>query len=746
MLRVINNSSRVFSENKNLSHFYKTTVQTRGSIAISSLRPPIAKKVDHIVKFGFIQGEYRGKNLINPPKEINDPYFWLRDDNRKEKEVIDYLNAENKYTEQLTSHLSDFNNQLYEEMKGYLKETDSSYPYNWGPYLWYKKTVEGLSYPIHCRQKKGEIEEEIILDENKVAEGLKYCSIGNVVTSPISFDLVAFSIDLNGYETYSVIIKKISTNEVIETIENTDGTICWDNTEKYIYYVKQNKFHRPFQVYKHKLGTNTVEDTCIFEENDEKFNVDIKKTRSGRFLIITTLSKETSEIHLIDLEKEPNSLICVQSKIENRLYSIDHHNDHLFIVTNNPKENFRLMKAPISNPSYENWQEVPNFKYDPNRNIDYCSCFDNYIAISGREDGTTQIWVGKLNNNSELTEIHRISFDEAVYTIKLSINKQYQTDLLRISYTSLTTPTTIIDYNVLNKKKQILKVQEVPEYDKNEYESNRIYVNANDGRRIPVSIVYHKKLFYSKNGPKPLLLYGYGSYGISIDPSFDLKRLPLLNRGMVFAIAHVRGGGEMGQYWYESEGKYLQKKNTFTDFISVAEHLIKQNMTSPNLLAIEGRSAGGLLLGAVLNMRPDLFQIALSGVPFVDVMVTMCDPSIPLTVVEWEEWGNPNEEKFFDYMFSYSPINNVKAQNYPNILITAGLNDPRVAYWEPAKWVAHLREKKTDKNKLLLKVDMSSGHFSASDRYKYLRERSFEYGVLLDCLNLKCPPKHKSSL
>eukprot|EP00300_Choanocystis_sp_HF-7_P011741 c17594_g1_i1.p1 GENE.c17594_g1_i1~~c17594_g1_i1.p1 ORF type:complete len:757 (+),score=189.01 c17594_g1_i1:131-2272(+) len=712
---------------------------------------------------------------MDPPVIKNDVYFWLRDDDRKRPDVIEYLEKENEYTEHMTAHLKDLQESVYQEMKSYLKETDDSCPYPWGPFEWYTRTVEGLSYKIHCRRPKAGGEEEVVLDINQVAKDLTYCEVGDVDVSPLTYNLCAYSVDKSGYETFNIVIKNLATGELLDEIPETDGNICWDKTEQSIFYTTQDKSHRPYKLFRHILGTPLNQDECLFTEDDERFWLNFSSTRSGRFLIVQSSSPETGEVHLLDLDELQSTgeakLRCIEPRVSGRLYSVDHHSNTLFIVTNaDGAKNFKLVTAPLSSPDHSHWVDVPAFAHSPARTLDSCACFASHIVVVGREDGLTQCWIAQLDDTPEPTkcavvagEVHRLSFDEPVYTVARSTNREYDAEVVRIEYSSLTAPKTVLDYGLREHNKTVRKVQEVPGYRQSDYSSKRFHAVAADGRLIPISIVYHTKLFEARQGqPGPLLLYGYGSYGISIDPTFDFKLQPLLNRGVVHAVAHIRGGGEMGRGWYEDEGKYLTKRNTFTDFIACAEHLFREGLTTPNQMAIEGRSAGGLLVGAVLNLRPDLCTLAVAGVPFVDVMTTMRDPSIPLTVTEWEEWGNPNSAKFYEYMLSYSPVDNVHLTDsnefpYPSILITAGLHDPRVAYWEPAKWVARLRDAKiqslggsppqeTDPNPIMLKIDLSAGHFSASDRYKYLRVRSFEFSVLLDRLGLNTPPLNTKSL
>ncbi|MEE3134970.1 MAG: S9 family peptidase [Candidatus Thermoplasmatota archaeon] len=701
---------------------------------------PVAKKVEHFVKFGLVDGENRGKNPMNPPLEKYDPYYWMRDDTRKDEEIINHLKLENEYTRKVTDSLESSREEIYEELLSHIQETDTSAAVPFGKYEYYSHTIEGLSYSIHCRRNK-ELEnsvEEVILDENELAKklGTTQMNVGGLRISP-SQKLLAYSVDTTGYETYEISIIDLSNHELMYKIPDVAG-FEWGSDDETIYYTKMDAAHRPYQVWKNKSNKSNK---LIYEEKDELFWVGLSKTFDRELLLIGSGSKETSEISFIDLRSNIDDLTMVKKRTQGVLYSISKRNDLFYIVTNiENAKNFQVLVSKIDEP--DNWKPFVDmsgkiiFCNDENRSINHTTAFHNFLMIFGRENGLRQAWCVNFDEDNVL-DYHKLEFPESAYVVGLGSNMEYNSDTVRITYSSMITPHTIFDYVVSNKEFKLVKQKNVPNFNQLEYETKRVYAPSKDGTMIPISVVYRKDFHLDGIKNSKLMLYGYGSYGSCIEPRFNSGILPMLDRGIVYCIAHIRGGSEMGRSWYEDQGKYLTKKNTFVDFCSCAEFLIEQGWTIPENIAIEGRSAGGLLIGAVLNMRPDLFNVAIAGVPFVDVMTTMCDPSIPLTVVEWEEWGNPNEEKFYDYINSYSPIDNVVEQRYPNILITTGLHDPRVAYWEGMKWCATLREKAdSDSGLILLKTDIEAGHFSASDRYKYLREKAFEFAFLFDCLNL----------
>lgn len=673
--------------------------------------PPIAPKQPQV--------------LTNHGDKRIDDYFWMRDSN--DPKVIAYLEAENAYTEAMMQHTEPLQSTLYNEMLARIKETDLSVPYRQADYYYYSRTEGGKSYPIHCR-KKGSIDgiEEILLDQNELAKGYEYFSLGTFKVSP-NHKVLAYSIDTSGAEQYTLFFLDLTTFELYpETITDTYFSLAWGNDNCTVFYTKVDSANRPFQLLRHTLGGKSAQDVLIYEEPDESYFLSVGRTRSQAYIIMSLGSKITSEIHYLDANNPNDNFQVIHPRQQGMEYDLEHHKDYFYIVTNDEAVNFKLVKAPIATPSKENWQLVIAHREDVL--LSSVSAFSDYLVISERKAGLPIMRVQKLATGEE----QYITFPEPTYAASLGNNPEFNTTKLRFNYTSLITPSSVFDYDMETNERELKKETEVlGGYDRTQYKSEWLLATAPDGTQIPISIVYKKGL--EKNGNSPLFLTGYGSYGASYPASFSSTRLSLLNRGVAIAIAHIRGGGEMGRKWYE-DGKFLHKKNTFTDFIACAEHLIAQKWTSSARLAISGGSAGGLLMGAVINMRPELFKVVLAAVPFVDVVTTILDTSLPLSAMEWEEWGNPNDKTYYDYMKSYSPYDNVKPQGYPHILIIAGLNDSRVKYWEPAKWTAKLRELKTDNNVLLLKTNMGAGHGGASGRYESLKETAFEYAFVLDRL------------
>lgn len=680
---------------------------------LSIIKPPLAEKQPKVLS---LHGDERLDN-----------YFWLRDCH--DPKVIAYLNAENTYTEAMMQHTEPLQTNLYNEMLARIKETDLSVPYQQGNYYYYSRTESGKSYPIHCR-KKGNLDadEEILLDQNELAQGYEYFSLGTFKVSP-NHQILAYSIDTSGSEQYTLFLLDLTTKQLYkETITDTYFSLAWGNDNCTIFYTKVDSTNRPYQLLRHRLNTPETQDVLIYEELDESYFLSVGRTRSQAYIIMSLGSKITSEIHYLDANNPLGSFQIVQPRHQGMEYEIEHHQDYFYIVTNDQAINFKLVKTPISSPAKENWQTVIAHREDVL--LSSVSAFADYLVISERKAGLPIIRVQKLATGEE----QNIIFPEPTYAISLGSNPEFKTTKLRFNYTSLITPSSVFDYDMETQARELKKETEVMgDYDKNQYASEWILATASDGTSIPISIVYKKGI--KKNGKNPLFLTGYGSYGASYPASFSSTRLSLLNRGVIIAIAHIRGGGEMGRKWYE-DGKFLHKKNTFTDFIACAEHLIAQKWTSSEYLAISGGSAGGLLMGAVINLRPELFKVVIAAVPFVDVVTTILDTSLPLSAMEWDEWGNPNDKTYYDYMKSYSPYDNVKPQNYPHLLIIAGLNDARVKYWEPAKWTAKLRNFKTDNNLLLLKTNMGAGHGGASGRYESLKETAFEYAFVLDRLGI----------
>lgn len=677
-------------------------------------QPPVAKKIAHAdTLFGDVR---------------TDPYFWLRE--KENPEVIDYLNAENDYTQAMMAHTEKFQKKLYKEMLGRIKETDLSVPVRKDDYYYYTRTEEGKQYPIHCR-KKGDLnaEEEILLDENELSKDYDQFEMGIFGMSP-DHTLLAYSTDTTGSETYTIYVKDLETGALFaDQIPNTVYGFEWASDNRTFFYTIMDEARRPYKLFRHTLGSDPKEDVLVFHEKDDRFWMTVSKTRSEKYLMIILGSMVTTEVWYLDADTPNEAFKRIHPRQQDMEYYAAHHGEFFYIMTNDDAENFKIVKAPVSNPAKRKWETVIPHRKDVK--IDNFDLFQGHLVSYERKDGLKEIQILRISDG----ESHYVEFPEPVYTYQENSNPEFNTSLLRFTYESLVTPKSVFDYDMLEKSRELKKQDEVVGgYNADEYQSERIWAKAEDGVKVPISLVYKKKL--KKVGPQSCLLYGYGSYGYSMEPRFSSNRLSLLDRGFVYAIGHIRGGGEMGRWWYE-DGKLLNKKNTFTDFIACAEHLVKEEYTSPDELAALGGSAGGLLMGAINNMRPDLFHVIVAHVPFVDVVNTMLDESIPLTVIEYEEWGNPHKKKFYKYMNSYSPYDNVEAREYPNILITAGLNDPRVQYWEPAKWTAKLRDMKTDENVLLLKTKMGSGHFGASGRYDALKEVAFEYAFLLDQFGIK---------
>ena len=652
-----------------------------------------------------------------------DPYYWMN--NRENQEVIDYLNAENTYLKEVMKPTEGLQKQLFEEMKGRIKEQDESVPYFKSGYFWYSRFEKGSEYPVYCR-KFGSLEaaEEIILDVNILAEGKSYFQVGQATCST-NQQLLAFAADEVGRRIYTIHFKNLATQEILkDQIPGVTGNFVWAADQQSIFYSKQDpETLRSYQIFKHILGTPTTQDLLIYEELDEEFSCMVHKTKSEKFILIHSESTISSEVRFIQADQPTASPQMLQPRIAHLEYAADHYGDYFYIRTNDQAQNFKLVKAPIANPSRENWIDVVPDR--PEVLLEDFDLFSKYLVTQERSNGLTQIRIQPWEG-----EGHSLAFEDETYTAYVGTNPEFDTDVLRFGYNSLVSPSSIYDYHMVTRQKSLLKQQEVVGgHEPSDYHSERIWAKAADGVLVPISLVYQKSTF-SKTGKNPVLLYAYGSYGYSMDAYFSSNRLSLLQRGFVFAIAHIRGGEDLGRVWYE-DGKLLKKKNTFTDFIACAEHLVQQEYTSPAHLYAMGGSAGGLLMGAVINMRPDLFNGVIANVPFVDVVTTMLDESIPLTTGEFQEWGNPKDKEFYDYMLSYSPYDNVTAKVYPNLLVTSGLHDSQVQYWEPTKWVAKLRDLKTDQNLVLLFTNMEAGHGGASGRFNPLKEIALEYAFLL---------------
>lgn len=653
-----------------------------------------------------------------------DNYFWLND--RENPKVIEYLNAENDYTKEKLKHTEQLQSDLYKEIIGRIKQTDVSVPYFKNGYFYYSRQEEGKEYSIFCRKKESlDNPEEILLDENQRAEGKSYYSSTGVNVSPNN-ELGAFAEDTVSRRLYTIRFKNLTTGEILpDELKNATGGVAWTNDNKTIFYtLKDTETLRSFKIFKHKLGTSQDEDVEIFHEKDDTFGTYAMRSKSGKYIIIGSYSTMESEYQILSTDNPDGNFTMFEPRGNNHEYDITHIDDKFYIRTNNNAKNFRLMVTNENQTAMENWKEVIPHREDVL--LEDMDVFENHLVLDERFNGLTQLQVINLQTN----EAHYLDFGEETYMSYISYNPNSKTNIIRYGYSSLTTPNSVYEYNMDDKTKTLLKQQEVVgDFDPTNYEAERLYVKARDGVTVPVSLVYKKG--FKKDGNAPLLLYSYGSYGSSSEAYFSSSRLSLLDRGFAFAIAHIRGGEEMGRHWYE-DGKLLKKKNTFYDFIDCAKHLINENYTNPDKLCIMGGSAGGLLMGAVVNMEPQLFKAVVAAVPFVDVVTTMLDESIPLTTGEYDEWGNPNDKEYYDYMLSYSPYDNVTNQEYPNMLVTTGLHDSQVQYWEPAKWVAKLRDMKMDDNLLLLHINMDAGHGGASGRFEMHKETALEYAFLLD--------------
>ena len=666
---------------------------------------------------------------IHADKRI-DNYFWLNQ--RDTPEVLSYLEAENEYFTYKTKHTEAFQKALFKEMKSRIKEDDESVPYKYNGYWYFSRFQEGKEYPIYLRRAdQPNAQEEILFEVNQMAQGHKFYQFAEFSVSPDN-KWASFSVDTRGRHMYSLFIKNLETGEVLPLeIKNTDGSSCWGNDNQTIFYTKiDTQTLRSHKIYRHQLGQSPKEDVLVFHEKDETFNTGIFKSKSEQFLIIQSDSTLSSESWFLDAATPMADFKCFQPRERGLEYDIAHYGDYFYILNNaDGATNFKLDKTLIGQTEKSHWQSV--LPHQEDIRLEEIDIFKEYLVVTQRYNGLSQIRIIRWDG----TEEHYLPFDNETYMASTGLNLDFDTEILRYTYNSMTTPYSVIDYNMRTGDKEVKKQQQVlgGQFREENYESRRLWATAADGTQIPISLVYRKGI--KCDGSNPLLLYGYGSYGITIEPSFSTTRLSLLDRGFIFAIAHIRGGEYLGRPWYEA-GKLLHKKNTFTDFIDCAKYLIASQYTSAAHLYAMGGSAGGLLMGAVINQAPELFHGVVANVPFVDVVTTMLDDSIPLTTGEYDEWGNPNDKQYYDYMKSYSPYDNVCAQAYPNLLVFTGYHDSQVQYWEPAKWVAKLRELKTDDNLLLFYTDMSSGHSGASGRYESLKEIAREYAFLLDLENI----------
>jgi len=705
-------------QNKNTNQLETTT----------NINPPVAKKI--------------AKETITYGDTIIDNYFWMRlSDAQKEadsadaqtQDVLDNLNAENDYTEKVMAHTKDFQTKLFDEIVGRIKQTDQSVPVKVNGYWYYSRFEEGFDYGLHCRsltkpaKEDGKaVDEEIMLNGPELAKGHDYFAIAGKSVSNDNA-LLVYGVDTVSRREYTLFFKNLKTGKLLaDKIENTTGGATWANDNKTIFYTRKDPVTlRSHKIYKHVLGTDAAKDELVFEEKDETYGCFVYKTKSRKFLIIGSYQTLSNEYRYLDADTPNGEWKVIQPRERDLEYGVAHYGDDFYIVTNYKAKNFRLMKTPINATTKEHWQEVIPHRDDVL--LEDIEIFKDYLVVGERKNGQTELRVIKWSDKSE----YYIQFPDPAYLAYTGANPEFDTKILRLGYTSMTTPNSTYDYNMATKEKELLKQQEVVDdnFSPDNYVSERLFATVRDGVKVPISLVYKKGL--KKDGKAPLLLYGYGSYGSTMDPYFSSVRLSLLDRGFVFAIAHIRGGQEMGRQWYE-DGKLLKKKNTFYDFIDCGEFLIKENFTSNEHLYAMGGSAGGLLMGAVANMRPDLWNGIVAGVPFVDVINTMLDETIPLTTGEFDEWGNPKIKEYYDYIKSYSPYDNVEAKDYPNILVTTGFWDSQVQYWEPEKWVAKLRDLKTDNNRLIMYCNMDVGHGGASGRFERYKETALEYAFLLD--------------
>lgn len=680
-------------------------------VKVTPARPPVAAERPQVL-------ETHGDRRV-------DRYYWMRD--RQDPEVLAYLEAENAYTDAVMDGVKGLQDRLYHEIVGRVQETDTSAPTLFKGWWTYTRTVERLDYEIYCRRRESmDAPEEVILDANELAKGHEYFELGYVERSPDE-NLVAYAADVNGSELHELRFRDLATGvDLPDVVRDVYYGAAWSADSRTFFYVKPDASMRPYQVWRHQLGTTA--DALVYEEDDERFEVSVELSKSERYIFISSASQVTSEAYFLrsDLpESEPSLIAARRDNIE---YSVDHQEDRFLILTNDGALNFRLLAAPTSRPGLASWVEVVPER--PGVRLNAIDVHRRHVVLGQRSDGLERLEV--LNTTDD--NLHIVLQPDAAYTAFPASSPDYDSHVMRFFYTSLTAPWSAVDYDMRTRERTVVKEQPVRGgYDRNAYITERLWANAPDGVQVPMSLVYRRGL--RKDGFNPALVYGYGAYEFSNDPMFDPARLSLLDRGFVFAIAHVRGGGELGREWYE-DGKFLHKRNSFSDFIACAEQLIGQGYTRSDRLAIRGRSAGGLLIGAVVNERPDLFACAVAQVPFVDTLTTMLDDKLPLTVGEYEEWGNPKNLEYYRYIKSYSPYDNVRSAHYPALLVTGGLNDPRVSYWEPAKWVAKLRSLAGNDRPILLKTQMGSGHSGPSGRYESWRDEAFVMAFVIDQLGL----------
>ena len=688
-----------------------STIVLNPAVADESVKPPAAKKVHKV------------ETLHGQPWA--DDYFWLRD--KTNPDVAAYLEAENAYTDAVMRPTEALQGALYKEMLGHIKETDLSVPYREGGYFCYSRTEEGKQYPIYCRKKGGlDATEEVTLDLNTLAEGQKFMAIG-AYTVTDDGNLLAYTTDNTGFREYTLHVKDLRTGELRKETAEKVGSVAWANDGQTLFYTTDDPAKRPYRLYRLRLGSPLPGD-LVYEEKDELFRVGVGRSRSKGYIFLGIGSLTTSEVRYIPADQPEAEWKTIVPRRHEHEYEVDHHGDRFYIRTNDKGRNFRLVSAPVSDPRPENWTEV--VPHRPDVMLEGVELFKDHYVLVEREKGLPEFQVTDLRTGAS----HAIQFPEPTYSAFVGANPEFDSKVFRYTYQSLVTPGSVFDYDMDKRTAILLKEQPVlGGFDRARYASERLFASAKDGVKVPISLVYRKGM--KRDGTTPLLLTGYGAYGYPYPVMFSSNRLALLDRGVSFAIAHLRGGGEMGKAWHD-QGRMMNKKNTFTDFIAAAEFLIAEKYTAKDRLAIEGGSAGGLLMGAVTNMRPDLFKAVVSRVPFVDVINTMVDASLPLTAGEWEEWGDPRKKPDYDYMVAYSPYDNVAAKPYPALLVKTSFNDSQVMYWEPAKYVARLRTVKTDKNPLLFKTNMAAGHGGASGRYDYLHEVAFDYAFILTQLGM----------
>lgn len=675
------------------------------SMTTMPLSPPTAAKKSHLTTIHGIT--------------ITDDYFWLRE--RENPEVLDHLHAENAYTQQVMAHTQELQEELYKEMRAKIKETDMTFPDKMGDYYYYSRTEEGQQYPIYCRHYENG-EEEIILDVNQLAAEHAYFSLGTLKLSPCQ-TFLAYSYDVDGSEYYRISVKNVQSGEIVgHTITDTHGTAEWLSDSSGFIYTRLDEQFRPYKVFYHDIMQPQEKDSLLFHDKDDAFFIDIHKSKDGKYIFVQTASSTTSEAWFVSSQAPLGELQCIEPRNHGREYYADSKDDTLFIMTNDNAKNFKIMQTTIENPSINSWQEI--WAHNENQRLQWIELFDKKMVICYRRGGLQRLYITDYSFHNGM----EIPMPEQTFSLSGGRNFQPDAAFYRFNYTSPITPASVIDISFDDYTLHTRKTTEVQGYSPEQYCVESHTVVASDGTEIPLTILMKKD--FVRDGSHPCLLYGYGSYGISMPDRFSSNIFSLLDRGFCYALAHIRGGGEHGEKWHD-QGKMLEKINTFTDFIACGDYLTKNLFTQTQKMVIEGGSAGGLLMGAVTNLRPDLCKAVIAHVPFVDVINTMLDPTLPLTVTEYEEWGNPNEKQYFDYMMSYSPYDNVTEKEYPNILAIGGLNDPRVSYWEPTKWVAKIREKKTDSNIVLLKTNMDSGHFGTTGRFNYLKEIAFDYAYMI---------------